>query len=416
MAVSMSGHPRAGLAGRLARRGLPRRTVRLRLSVLYGGLFLVSGAGLLGVTYLLVADLPPYSRISSSPDLPRPGGLRGFRVYNQHLADGLAARVSFQRAADLHELLVRSGIALVIMVAVSIWLGWLMAGRVLRPLRVITAAARQISEDNLHQRLALQGPSDELKELGDTVDGLLGRLEGAFDAQRSFVANASHELRTPLAMMRTSLDVAEGKSPPVSKDASVLAGKVREGLDQADRLVESFLVLARAQRGVMTDLATVSLPGIASSALDSRRSAVADLGLAVHQHLGDAEVIGSETLLARMVANVVDNAVGHNERGGFVDVTTEADGRTARVIVESGGPHLDQDKLPQLGQPFRRLTADRTAPGNGVGLGLSIVAAIATAHRGTLAVRARPQGGLRVVIELPHATPPAGPAGNGVRR
>jgi signal transduction histidine kinase len=136
----------------------------------------------------------------------------------------------------------------------------------------------------------------------------------------------------------------------------------------------------------------------------------------VHQHLGDAEVIGSETLLARMVANVVDNAVGHNERGGFVDVTTEADGRTARVIVESGGPHLDQDKLPQLGQPFRRLTADRTAPGNGVGLGLSIVAAIATAHRGTLAVRARPQGGLRVVIELPHATPPAGPAGNGVRR
>jgi signal transduction histidine kinase len=412
----MSGHPRAGLAGRLARRGLPRRTVRLRLSVLYGGLFLVSGAGLLGVTYLLVADLPPYSRISSSPDLPRPGGLRGLRVYNQHLADGLAARVSFQRAADLHELLVRSGIALVIMVAVSIWLGWLMAGRVLRPLRVITAAARQISEDNLHQRLALQGPDDELKELGDTVDGLLGRLEGAFDAQRSFVANASHELRTPLAMMRTSLDVAEGKSPPVSKDASVLAGKVREGLDQADRLVESFLVLARAQRGVMTDLATVSLPGIASSALDSRRSAVADLGLAVHQHLGDAEVIGSETLLARMVANVVDNAVGHNERGGFVDVTTEADGRTARVIVESGGPHLDQDKLPQLGQPFRRLTADRTAPGNGVGLGLSIVAAIATAHRGTLAVRARPQGGLRVVIELPHATPPAGPAGNGVRR
>jgi signal transduction histidine kinase len=395
----------AGLAEHLSRRGLPRRTVRLRLSVLYGGLFLVSGAGLLTVTYLLVAGL-----------FPGPGPFHIYPPPGQTAVQGPQAGTLYplnQGAAELHELLVRSGIALVIMVAVSIWLGWLMAGRVLRPLRVITAAARQISEDNLHQRLALQGPSDELKELGDTVDGLLGRLESAFDAQRSFVANASHELRTPLAMMRTSLDVAEGKSPPVSKDASVLAGKVRKGLDQADRLVESFLVLAGAQRGVMTDLTTVSLPGIASSALGTRRAAAADLGLAVHQHLGDAEVTGSETLLARMVANVVDNAVCHNERGGFVDVTTEADGLTARVIVESGGPLLDQAKLAQLAQPFRRLSADRTASGNGVGLGLSIVAAIAAAHRGTLDLRARPQGGIRVVVELPHATPHAG---NGVPR
>jgi signal transduction histidine kinase len=391
----------AGLAEQLSRRGLPRRTVRLRLSVLYGGLFLVSGAGLLTVTYLLTAGLillPP-----GRPHIyPPPGqtAVQGPQAGTLHPVN--------QGADDLHELLIRSGIALVIMVAVSIWLGWLMAGRVLRPLRVITATARQISEDNLHQRLALQGPDDELKELGDTVDGLLGRLESAFDAQRSFVANASHELRTPLAMMRTSLDVAEGKSPPVSKDASVLAGKVRKGLDQADRLVESFLVLAGAQRGVMTDLTTVSLPGIASSALGTRRAAAADLGLAVHQHLGDAEVTGSETLLARMVANVVDNAVCHNERGGFLEITTEADGPIARINVESGGPLLDQAKLAQLAQPFRRLSADRTTSDNGVGLGLSIVAAIAAAHRGTLDLRARPQGGLRVVIELPHDTPPPG--------
>ncbi len=391
----------AGFAGRMSRRGLPRRTVRLRLSVLYGGLFLVSGAGLLTVTYLLVSGLI----------LLPPGR---FHIYLPGQRPQAATLYPVnQGAAELHELLVRSGVALVIMVAVSIWLGWLMAGRVLRPLRVITATTRQISEDNLHQRLALQGPDDELKELGDTVNGLLARLESAFDAQRSFVANASHELRTPLAMMRTSLDVAEGKSPPVSKDASVLAGKVRKGLDQADRLVESFLVLAGAQRGVMTDLTSVSLPGIASSALGTRRAAAAELGLAVHQYLGDAEVTGSETLLARMVANVVDNAVCHNERGGFVDVTTEADGRTARVIVESGGPLLNQAKLAQLAQPFRRLSADRTASDNGVGLGLSIVAAIAIAHRGTLDLRARPQGGLLVVIELPHATPHAG---NGAQR
>ena len=171
----------------------------------------------------------------------------------------MQAALNAQHSADLHSLLVWFAVALGVMAVVSVVLGWLMAGRVLRPLRQITATARHISEENLHQRLDLAGPSDEITDLADTIDGLLARLEGAFDAQRAFVANASHELRTPLAMMRTSLDVAAAKSPPVSKDASVLSAKVREGLDQADRLVESFLVLARAQRGVIDDLTTVSL-------------------------------------------------------------------------------------------------------------------------------------------------------------
>ena len=294
------------------------------------------------------------------------------------------------------------------MAIVSIWLGWFMAGRVLRPLQVITSTTRQISEENLHERLAMPGPRDELKELGDTIDGLLGRLERSFDAQRGFVANASHELRTPLAMMRTSLDVAEGKSPPVSQDASVLAGKVREGLDQADRLVESFLVLARAQQGVTTDLATVSLPEVVATALDARTARCRrHASCRYEQHLGDADVIGSETLLARMVANLVDNAVRHNEPGGFIDVTTEVDGSTARLSVENGGPVLDPDKVEQLSEPFRRLGAERTDSANGVGLGLSIVAAIVAAHRGTLDLQARPGGGLRVLIELPHARPPS---------
>ena len=243
--------PLAGLARRLTRRALPRRSVRLRLTFVYGGLFLISGAGLLTVTYLLVAGLPsttnqlPYSASaikarSRVTDRPPPS--------SRSLGQGLHAVAAAQQSVDLHALLIRSGIALVVMAIASIWLGWFMAGRVLRPLQIITSTTRQISEENLHERLAMPGPHDELKELGDTIDGLLGRLEGAFDAQRGFVANASHELRTPLAMMRTSLDVAEGKSPPVSQDASVLAGKVREGLDQADRLVESFLVLARPAR------------------------------------------------------------------------------------------------------------------------------------------------------------------------
>jgi signal transduction histidine kinase len=375
----------------VSRRSLPRRTVGLRLALLYGGLFLASTATLLGVTYVVLANLT----LNRNSTRPRAGGPAGFVVAGQHYV-------------SLHDLLVGWVIALVIMAAVSVWLGWIMARRALAPVRVITAATRQISEDNLHQRLALPGPSDELKELGDTVDGLLARLEGAFEAQRTFVANASHELRTPLAMMRTSLDVAAGKSPAVSGDALVLAGKVREGLDQADRLVESFLVLARAQHGVMTDLTRVSLAEITAGALLTRRATAADRELTVRQCLGGAEVTGSKTLLARMVANVVDNAVGHNEPGGFIDVTTETDGPVARIIVENGGPSIEPEKVANLAQPFRRLGADRTASGRGVGLGLSIVAAIAAAHCGTLDLRARPQGGLRVVIELPQAPAAAG--------
>ena len=302
--LTMPVRPLATLAKRMSHGTAPRRTVRLRLTVLYGGLFLVSGAGLLSVIYLLVAGFGLPHGIQLFPTPPRGSGdssisgRAGFSYFSPGQVSALRALEAQQHTAQLHDLLALSGIALLIMAVVSIWLGWFMAGRVLRPLRVITATTRQISEDNLHQRLALQGPRDELKELGDTIDGLLGRLEGAFEAQQSFVANASHELRTPLAMMRTSLDVAAAKSPPVSGDTSVLARKVREGLDQADRLIESFLVLASAQRGVTTDLTTVSLSEIASRALATRATALADRGLSVQQTTtAEVDVIGSATLL-----------------------------------------------------------------------------------------------------------------------
>jgi signal transduction histidine kinase len=224
----------------------------------------------------------------------------------------------------------------------------------------------------------------------------------AFDAQRSFVANVSHELRTPLAMIRTSLDVATRK-PGMSADAAVLAGKVREGLDQAERLVESFLALARAQRGAITDPATVSLAGLAASALDTHAAATASRGLTVRRDDGEANVTGSQTLLAQLVGNVIDNAVRHNEAGGYIEVATITDGPVARLIVSTGGPVLDPGAVQELAQPFRRLTAARTGSGGDTGLGLSIVAAIAAAHRGTLQLRARPQGGLQVIIDLPRA-------------
>jgi signal transduction histidine kinase len=291
---------------------------------------------------------------------------------------------------------------------VSIALSWIVAGRVLRPLRTMTATTRLISEHSLHERLAMQGPSDELKELGDTIDGLLGRLEGSFNAQRRFVANASHELRTPHAMIRTSVDVATAKPGPLPPQVTVLADKVREGLDRADRLLDGLLTLARAQHGALPDRATVSLRQAVSAALEGRGDAIARMDIEVDRAMREVRVEGSETLLTRMVENVVDNAVRHNERGGWIHVETGMDGTAASLVVETGGPLLDESRVQQLAQPFRRLGADRTGSENGTGLGLSIVAAIAAAHGGALHLHARPQGGLRVHIVLPPAVDPGG--------
>ena len=258
------------LAAQPLRRGRPQRTVRLRLALFYGGLFFVSGAALLASTYVFV--------VNSTPSVPI-GSVIGAAAAHVPLAGhpgridlgiGIKRAIDDQRAIERHVLLSRSGLALLIMTVLSALLGWLMAGRVLRPLRVITAATRQISEENLNERLSLRGPNDELKLLGDTIDGLLDRLEAAFETQRAFVANASHELRTPLTGIRVSIDVASRRASGTSQDALVLAQKVREDLDQADRLLESFLVLARAQRGAIADLEPVSLAKLAGDALEAR--------------------------------------------------------------------------------------------------------------------------------------------------
>jgi signal transduction histidine kinase len=311
-----------------------------------------------------------------------------------------------QVASDLHQFLVQSGIALSIMMVVAIVLGWVVAGRVLRPLRTMTATTREISEQNLHQRLALHGPADELTELGDTIDGLLARLEGAFIAQRRFVANAAHELRTPLTMMRTSLDVAAGKPEPIPPEIFLLAGKVREGLNQADQLVESFLVLAYAQQGAMRERTRVELSHLVTAALAARHEAMSGNDLMVHHTLGDAAVIGNATLLSRLVDNLLDNASRYNVPQGTISVIIEADGTHAHLVMENSAPLLEERAVQALGQPFQRLGADRTGPVQGVGLGLSIVAAIVAAHGGELRLHARAEGGLQVCVTLPQAGPP----------
>jgi signal transduction histidine kinase len=406
------------LVTRLRRRlrpRLPSGTVRLRLTLLYGSLFVLSGAALLAITYLLVRHFTAHIQITFTPaGAPDTWGGPLGRQPSPAPSRASAAVASQIHHSYLHQLLVESGIALAIMAVVSIWLGWLVAGRVLRPLRTMTATTRRISQENLHERLDLPGPRDELKDLGDTIDGLLARLETAFEAQRRFVANASHELRTPLAMMRTSLDVAEGKPQPVPREVTVLAGKLREGLDQADRLIESFLTLARTHHGTPAGDAAVSLTDLVAAALAAREPRAAELGVHIHRQLAATEVTGNPTLLRRLVDNLLDNALRYNHPGGLVDVNchahTGSSGNVmARLIVENTGPLLDDPDVQQLGQPFRRLAADRTTTGS-VGLGLSIVAAIAAAHDGTVHLSARPDGGLRAVINMPHAgrTPTAG--------
>jgi signal transduction histidine kinase len=413
----------AGGLGKLAARHcLPGRTIRLRLTLLYGTLFLLSGAGLLTITYILVNRSPflahgPLTSLPAIRGLGAPPAGPSVRL-SSGLTSAQAAAVARElqtrelaaHAADMHRLLVWSLVTLGAMAVISLALGWAVAGRVLSPLRKITAAARHISAASLHERLSLSGPQDELKDLGDIFDALLGRLEASFNSQRRFVANASHELRTPLTIIRTAAGVALRKrEPPPSPQVIALAARVTQGLDQVDQILESFLLLARAEHPTaQADLAVVSLRDLASAAIGARAGEVRDKDLSVRcGNTADACVAGNRTLLSRMIDNLTSNAVRHNEPGGWVCVSTEHDGRTARLLVENGGRVLDEQEVQNLAQPFRRLGAERTGSSGGVGLGLSIVAAIATAHGGILTLDARPAGGLQAVVELPAATRPA---------
>ena len=388
---------------------LPRRTVRMRLTALYGALFVVSGALLLAITSGVAVSSSRVSVRSANQAVASPLAQDQARI--ERLQNELANAEAQLHSGLSHGLLLGSVIALGIMTVVSLVVGWIVAGRVLRPLRRMTTATRRISADSLHERLAMPGPGDELKDLADTIDGLLERLEGAFAAQRRFVANASHELRTPLATMRASVDVAVAKPEPVPPQTIALANRLRGELDRVDGLLDGFLALARAHHGDLSGQATLSLEYLTAAALAVRADAIAARHLTVH-HVTGADgtwVTGSQALLCRMVDNVLDNAIGHNYDGGWISVTTGTEGDLACLVVETGGDVLDQDQVSQLAQPFRRLGADRIGSDRGSGLGLSIVEAIAVAHGGTLDLRARPGGGLRVGLCLPLARAGAGP-------
>jgi signal transduction histidine kinase len=404
---------------RLARRlPLPRRTIRLRLALLYGGVFFISGAALLTITYTVVSrthgaysqSVPvPFGHSSSSakssgpPPLGLPGpGEEGVQQTLHARPDGASVQVfnPGQHGADLRVLAVVSVIALVVMAAVSMGLGWLMAGRVLRPLRTITTAARDISATNLHRRLALDGPDDEFKELGDTFDGLLARLDASFHAQRQFVANASHELRTPLARLKTLVQVTLADPNASPESLRTAHERVLASEEQLERLIEALLSLAGSERA-LDRREPVDLTALTHEVLTGRRPEIKRRDLQLNTTLGPAGVEGNPQLVERLVANLIDNAIAHNLPGGRIDVTTATVAGQAVLSVANDGPVIAPEQLDRLQQPFQRREAVRTSHGDGHGLGLSIVHAIATAHGATLAVHPEPAGGLRVTVRFP---------------
>lgn len=365
---------------------MPRPTVRLRLTLLYAGVVLLAGAALLTVSYLLVRN-----NLTADP------------VRDGTAADALRRAVQQEVADDaLHQLRLQYAIALVAMTALSVLLGWLLAGRALRPLQRITATARGVSLDNLDERIALEGPRDELKELADTFDAMLERLAAAFASQRRFVANASHELRTPLSVMRTELEVTLADPHASTAELRAMAETVHEAMDRTERLVQALLMLARSE-GAVTRRDPVDLAAAARLALDQTTRVAQASSLEIAADLNAAPVRGDRRLLERLVANLVENAVGHNRPGGHVSISTSTrDGRSVVEVVNDGDV-LDPATLPRLLEPFQR--SDRGARGDGAGLGLSIVRSVAQAHGGAIALAACPGGGLRATVTLPRGEP-----------
>jgi two-component system sensor histidine kinase VanS len=372
---------------------VPQWTVRLRLTLLYSGLFFVSGMVLLAITYVLFRD-------STGVNLIVPQGSRTHET-GPNVELELRYQEAVQRSTDaLHQGLLRTLIVLAIMTLASIGLGWLVAGRVLRPLRTMTAKTRQISERNLNQRLALTGPHDELKDLADTIDGLLARLETHVAEQQRFAANASHELRTPLALTQTLLEVA--RNDPERADGA-LVDRLHEVNARAIDLTEALLLLSRADQRSFTR-ESVDLSLLVEESIETLLPFAEERRVAIETSGRPTFALGSQPLLLQLTTNLVQNAIVHNlPDGGTVWVRTSADADGAVLTVENTGERLAPELVATLDEPFLR-GSERARSGQvGVGLGLAIVRSIAEAHDGTLTLAPREAGGLRVTVRLPGA-------------
>ncbi len=385
---------------------LPSPTIRLRLTLLYGGLFLISGVVLLAITYLIFRD-------ASGVNLIVPNG-SSHATARQISETELRYDEVVRRSTDaLHQGLFRSVVVLAVMTVASIAVGWLVAGRVLRPLRAMTTATQQISERNLHERLALAGPRDELKDLADTIDGLLARLEAHVAEQQRFAANASHELRTPLALTQTLLDVA--RHDP-HRDTGELVDRLAAVNTRAIDLTEALLLLGRTdQRSFSRERVDLSL--MAEEAAETLLPLAAERGLTIETSGDVTPAIGSRPLLLQLATNLIDNAIVHNlPTGGAVWVTTAVHSEGVALTVENTGEELTPETVSTLDEPFLRGTGRIRTDHAGVGLGLAIVKSIVGAHDGTLTLAPRAAGGLRVTVQLPATGRPGSPASNSSTR
>jgi signal transduction histidine kinase len=385
-------------------------SARSRLTLLYTSLFAAGGIVLVTVTYLLLANnlhkTAPASTTSPDPQLValcngsslpnnNPTELRDLKAKCASLyANAVKAGAHAQGQTSLHNLLLYSLITLGAVTVLAAIAGWLVAGRILRPVHQLTAAARAASEQDLTHRLSLQGRHDELRELADTFDEMLDRLDRAFASQRQFIANASHELRTPLTVMRTSVDVVLAKPAPTPSELIGMGIEVRMAVDRAELLIDALLTLARVEGGRSVsdplDLAT-----IAEDALDRRTAN----GLVMREVLEPGPVVGDGVLLERLVGNLLDNAEQYNVPGGSIAITTAATDDTAVLRVVNTGPVIPPDQVDRLFLPFTRLD-DRTRH-DGFGLGLALVSSITAAHAGTVSAATVPTGGLDVTVCLP---------------
>jgi Signal transduction histidine kinase len=384
-----------------------RRTVRVRLTALYSALFLATSTALLVVVNLLLhnmlerrvtlirndAQLPPEvlappGTAPQNPPTPVP---------IQH--DPEIIRVT----DDLRDDILRfqwtvTAIVVVVLTAVSVAAGWWLAGRLLRPLHRITTTARRLSLSNLHERIALDGPQDEMKELADTFDAMLDRLERSVGSQRQFIANASHELRTPLAIQRAAIEI--GLDDPSPERLAEVRRELLAVNRRTERLIEGLLTLAQGDRGLDSP-EPVALDVLIRQA----RNDVPTDGVTVHLAAEPTTVLGDPVLLNRLFANLLHNAVRYNRPGGTVQVSLAAH----TLTVRNTGPEVPEERIDELFEPFRRLHTDRTGSVDGAGLGLSIVASIARAHNATVDARPNPGGGLEVTVRFPRPDPVTAP-------
>lgn len=381
-------------------------SARSRLTLVYASLFTLGGTALVLITYLLVADTlhrttPPTIPRSIQPVIGKcvvaaqtRGGSGALNQCAALYANGVQAGASAQDSTTLTHLLAFSLLSLAGLALLAAAAGWIVAGRILAPVHRLTAAARAASEQDLSQRIALQGPRDELRELADTFDTMLERLDRAFTSQRQFIANASHELRTPLTLMRTAMDVVLAKPEPTRGELVSMAADIRQAVEHSERLIEVLLVLARNdQARALTG--QLDLAAVAEDALEGRGAN----GITTTTTLGEAPVTGDGVLLERLVANLLDNAERYNTAGGAISISTTTDDGMSVLRVVNTGQVVPPDQVGRLFLPFTRLD-DRTRH-DGFGLGLALVSSIATVHNGSVHASAVPDGGLDVTVRLP---------------